>query len=455
MDKHLDKLREECALFGVSLKRKGAAGVVYNGLLALQHRGQEGAGISTLSGHTIYTHKGTGLVSEVFDERAIAKLNDSPIAVGHTRYSMSAVKNSADNIQPFFAEYLTGRLAAAHNGCLTGAEEVRKSMEAKGLDFKTGGDSEIIASLVALKTTFTHDIVEGVTQAVKELAGAFSLVILSSDNLLIAVRDRSGYRPLCLGRNESGVCVASESCGAESCGFTFARDVQPGEVVVIRDGEIISSFIYDKRGDGGLCVFEYVYFARPDSVIDGLSVYEARVNFGKILAKEQPAKADVVCGVPDSGIEAAIGYAQGSGIPLAPGFIKNRYIGRSFIYPDQSAREFAVRMKLNPLKANLDGKRVVLVDDSIVRGTTCARIIKVLRDAGAKEVHMRISSPPFIKTCHYGTDIGDPRNLIAYNLDVEGIRQKIGADTLGYISREGLLKACVKCKAGGLCTACF
>ncbi|MDR1094103.1 MAG: amidophosphoribosyltransferase [Clostridiales bacterium] len=450
-----DKLNEECALFGASLKRKGAAGVTYNGLLSLQHRGQEGAGIATLSGHTICLYKGSGLVSEVFNETALEKLNGGTLAVGHTRYSTAGAKNAEENIQPFLAEYLTGRLAVAHNGNLTNSGVLRKNLEARGLDFKASSDSEVISSLIAYKTTLTRDVTEGVTQAVQELAGAFSLIILSSDNLLIAVRDKNGYRPLCLGVGEYGICASSESCGVESCGFRTLRDVQPGEIVVIRDGEIIKSFIYGERERDGFCIFEYVYFARPDSVLDGLSVYEARVNMGRILARERPAPADAVCGVPDSGLEAAMGYAESSGLPLVSGFVKNRYIGRSFIYPDQNAREFAVRLKLNPLRANLEGRKIVLVDDSIVRGTTCARIIKSLREAGAKEVHMRVSSPPFIHTCHYGTDIGDERNLIANGSTVEQIRLKIGADSLGYISGEGLRESCAKCKAGGFCTSCF
>ena len=271
--------------------------------------------------------------------------------------------------------------------------------------------------------------------------------------MLVAIRDPNGYRPLCLGENGSGVAVASESCALDSCGFRFVRDIQPGEAVLIEDGKVVHSEIC-LRAPHSLCVFEYVYFARPDSVLDGLSVYEARLNMGRMLAREHPVEADLVCGVPDSGLEAAMGYSLESGIPIATGFVKNRYIGRSFIFPTQAQREHAVDLKLNPLRAAVEGKRVVLVDDSIVRGTTCDRIVAAMRRAGAMEVHLRISSPPFRHTCYFGTDIGSEENLIANQLSIPEIEKKTGADTLGYISVAGLLEACRGSRLG-LCTGCF
>ena len=452
----LDKLSEECAVFGVSGGGGEAAGYVYNGLISLQHRGQEGAGIAALFGASIETHKGEGLVSEVVDVKALEKLKSSNLAIGHARYLASSKKNRRSAIQPFVKEYLTGRIAVAYNGVLTNSAKIKTTLSKKGITFSSDSDSEAISSLIAYKIIKEKNVERGVIEALKMLEGAFSLVVMSSQNKLFAVRDSSGYRPLCVGGDFRTVAVASESCALESCGLKFERDVEPGELIIIEDGKITQSVFY--KGEPpcktSLCVFEYVYFARPDSIIDGLSVYEARFNMGATLAKESPSDADVVCGVPDSGLEAALGYSYQSGIPLVTGFIKNRYVGRSFIYPNQSQREHVVRIKLNPLTANVMGKKVVLVDDSIVRGTTCARIISALRDAGAKEVHMRVSSPPFMHTCYHGTDIGDEKNLIANQMSLEQIKVKIGADSLGYISLEGLKNSCSGCKLD-FCTYCF
>ncbi|MHB1315176.1 MAG: amidophosphoribosyltransferase [Christensenellales bacterium] len=449
-----DKLNEECAVFGVSVTCLEAAGITYNGLLSMQHRGQEGAGIAVLCGNTISCKKGTGLVSEVFSGCTLNELPDSCMAVGHTRYSTTG-NNTLQNVQPFFTEYLTGRIATAHNGNITNAKHLRIMLERCGIDFSASSDTEVVSSLIAYKTvTASGNILQGVIDATKELKGAFSLIVLSSDNKLIAVRDPSGFHPLCIGKNRFGMVIASESCALDSCGFEFVRDVAPGEVVVLENGKIIHQSTPMVSSKKGICIFEYVYFARPDSVIDGLSVYEARHNMGRILAQEFPVQADVVCGVPDSGLEAAMGYAQESGLPLVSGFVKNRYIGRSFIFPTQSQRESAVQLKLNPLRANIEGKRVVLVDDSIVRGTTSAKIVKALRNAGVKEVHMRLSSPPFMHTCHFGIDIGEEDNLIAKRMTIEEIAHAIGVDSLGFISREGLEKACQKCMLP-FCTGCF
>ncbi len=452
----MDKLHEECAVFGVSLRQDGggeAAGICYNALLSMQHRGQEGAGIAVTEGNSIRCIKNTGLVSEAFPTEALQSLPKSPCAIGHARYSTTGA-NTVWNVQPFVTEYLTGRLATAHNGNVVNAREIKEKLTPFGLDFSATSDTEVISSLIAYMTLRSHDLLTGVKEAAKLLKGAFSLVVLAGDGRLIAVRDSNGYRPLCIGENEHGVAVASESCALDGCGFRFVRDIRPGELVVMEGGKMVHGEVFLQAEQKSLCVFEYVYFARPDSVIDGLSVYEARLNMGRELAREHPVEADMVCGVPDSGLEAAMGYALESGIPLGTGFVKNRYIGRSFIFPTQEQRENAVSMKLNPLRAAVGNKRVVLVDDSIVRGTTSARIVAAMRRAGAKEVHMRISAPPFRHTCHFGTDIDSEKNLIANQLDVEGIRRKIDADTLGYISVEGLLRAC---KGSGLelCTGCF
>jgi len=466
--KRNNKVHEECAVFGVSLKEIGAihggaindgagaeaAGITYNGLLALQHRGQDGAGIAVVNSQKIVCRKDTGLVSEVFPGTELEKM-PGHVAVGHTLYSTNSM-TTKENIGPFVTEYLTGRIAVAHNGNITNVSEIRDTLNNYGIRFSTSSDTEVISALIAYYITKANSALFGVIKAADFLQGAFSLVIASSKNKLIAVRDLNGFRPLCIGKNETGYAVSSESCALEVCGFEFERDVLPGEVVVIENGKILHNGVCLKKkiDEHGLCIFEYVYFARPDSIVDGLSVYESRYNMGVILANEHPAEADIVCGVPDSGLVAASGYSAQSNIPLVSGFEKNRYVGRSFIYPTQMQRDSIVRQKLNPLSANVRGKRVVLVDDSIVRGTTCEKIIKILKNAGAKEVHMRVSAPPFINVCHFGTDVDDKEKLIANQMNLNEICKKIGADSLGYISIEGLKKSCGKCVLP-LCTACF
>ncbi|HOO27678.1 MAG TPA: amidophosphoribosyltransferase [Lachnospiraceae bacterium] len=447
------KLHEECGVFGVSTHLDEAAGITYNGLLAMQHRGQEGAGIAVIKGNAILYHKNTGLVNEVFSKDVMEKMPKSNLAVGHVRYSTTG-SNTIHNVQPFITEFLTGRLATVHNGNVINAKEIKHHLETCGLDFSATSDSEVISSLIAYKTVKEGSVEEGVVEAAKKLKGAFSLIVLSGTHKIVAIRDANGFRPLCIGKNEYGMAVASESCALDSCGFRLIRDIKPGEMVVIEDGKIIEERICLPKANEGICIFEYVYFARPDSVIDHLSVYEARHHMGRILAREHPVDADIVCGVPDSGLEAAEGYAAESGIKLASGFVKNRYIGRSFIFPTQTQRENAVKLKLNPLGFNIAGKKIVVVDDSIVRGTTSAKLIQNLRNAGAREVHMRISSPPFKHTCHFGTDIDREDNLIANRMSVEEIREQIGADTLGYISIGGLKEACKKCNMN-FCTGCF
>lgn len=449
------KLHEECGVFGTATLREDAAGVTYNGLLSLQHRGQEGAGIAVASDSRILCHKNTGLVSEVFAGGALSGLAGRRIAIGHTRYSTTG-GNTLENVGPFVTEFLTGRIATAHNGNVTNARELRTILTTYGLHFNASSDSEVISSLIAYCMTREADTVRGVIRAGRLLRGAFSLVIVSSDHKLMALRDPNGYRPLCIGSGPLGLAVASESCALEASGFKLLRDVRPGELVVIEDHQITFEKIVLTEHDpqAGLCIFEYIYFARPDSTIDGLNVYQARYQMGRILAEEYPVDADIVCGVPDSGLEAAIGYSAASGIPLATAFVKNRYIGRSFIFPTQDLRDSAVRLKLNPLAAVIKDQRIVLVDDSIVRGTTSERIVKSLKVAGAKEVHLRISSPPFRYTCHYGTDIDDRDHLIANKMSLEQIGRTIGADSLGFISVDGLKKACRDSRLP-FCTACF
>jgi amidophosphoribosyltransferase len=451
-----DKIHEECAVFGACLTVPEAAGIAYNGLLTLQHRGQESAGIALVDDHKIICTKGIGLVSEVFSSEALASLPACCVAVGHTRYSTTG-SSIKENAAPFVTEYLTGRIAVAHNGNITNAQQIRNELATLGIQFHSTSDSEVVSALIAYHITQETDITNGIAKAAAKLEGAFSLIIASGNDDLILVRDPHGYRPLCFGKSAAGYVAASESCVFDTCGFAFQRDVMPGEIIVLRNGEIthqgISSLNKQKPG-AGLCIFEYVYFARPDSVIDGLSVYKARFNMGMVLAEEHPAEADVVCGVPDSGLDAASGYSARSGIPLVSGFVKNRYIGRSFIYPTQTQRDSAVRLKLNPLTESVYGKRVVLVDDSIVRGTTIAKLIGNLKNAGAAKVHLRISSPPFRHTCHYGTDIDDADLLIANQVAIPEICKMIGADSLGYISLDGLIQACRQCRLP-FCTTCF
>ncbi len=450
-----DKPHEECAVFGVSVRSDEAAGITYNGLLSLQHRGQESAGIAAIKDKKILYHKDVGLVSEVFTTKILERLPASHTAVGHTRYSTTG-GNTKENAGPFITEFLTGRIAVAHNGNVTNAREIKEKLKAEGLNFNSTSDSEVVSSLIAFYIMNEGDTLSGVIRAAAQIKGAFSLIVLCGDEKLIVIRDSNGYRPLCIGKNGFGIAAASESCALDSCGFELIRDIIPGEVVVIEKGEITYSEVVLKEKDEncGLCIFEYVYFSRADSMLDGLSVYEARFNMGVRLAEEYPVDADIVCGVPDSGLEAAIGYSRQSGIPLVSGFVKNRYIGRSFIYPSQSQRESAVRLKLNPLSSNVKGKRIVLIDDSIVRGTTSEKIVRSLKHAGASEVHMRISSPPFCYTCHYGTDIDNEENLIANKLTIENMAKQIGADSLGFISIDGLKKACTRCKVP-FCTNCF
>jgi len=450
-------LKEGCVIFGISIKNncgEDAAAFAYAGLLSMQHRGQEAAGIAVISENTIRRHKSTGLVSEVFSGNVLDGL-ESRSAVGHCLYSTGGNK-TGDNVQPVFTEYLTGRLATVHDGNLINAKELKDELMQYGIAFTGTSDSEIISKLIAYHCTKQKTVLDGVKTAAELLKGAFSLIVLSTENnKLIAVRDSSGFRPLCIGKNEQGIAVASESCALDTCGFDFARDIKPGEIIVAENGGITyeETVLTPKIKNTGVCIFEYVYLARTDSFIDRQSVYEARVNMGKILAKENLVEADAVCAIPNSGLEAAAGYSAESGMPLVSGLVMNRYIGRSFIYPTQVQRENAVKLKFNVLKSNIEGKRIVLVDDSIVRGTSTKIIVRLMKNAGAKEVHMRISSPPVKYSCHYGIDTR-AEDVIANKMGISEICREIGVDSLAYISIGGLKEACGKCSLP-LCANCF
>lgn len=428
-----DQLHEECGVFGIFSKTNtDVAMSTYLALYALQHRGQESCGIAVNDDGVFSSHKDIGLVPEVFDADTLRKLGTGNIAVGHVRYSTTGMK-SRTNAQPLVVRHVKGSLALAHNGNLTNARELREKVELGGGIFHTTNDTEAIAYTITQKRLQTGSIESAVEQAMYDLKGAYSLVIMSPRKL-IAARDPVGFRPLCMGETKNGeIIFASESCALDSLGAAFIRDIKPGEIVVVSD-EGVRSITTHCGSKGKFCVFEFVYFARPDSVIEGASVHRARQRAGAFLALEHPVQADVVIGVPDSGLDAALGYSHQSGIPYGVGFIKNRYVGRTFIQPTQGERENAVRIKLNAIKSTVEGKRVVLIDDSIVRGTTSARIVRLLREAGAKEVHMRISSPPFTNPCYFGTDIDSRENLIACKMPVEEIAKAIGADTLGYLS---------------------
>ncbi|MBR3464171.1 MAG: amidophosphoribosyltransferase [Clostridiales bacterium] len=450
-------LHEECGVFGIyDISGGDVAHTVYYGLLSLQHRGQESCGIAVSDTSEpkgkVVSCKGMGLVNEVFTGDEVDKLPGN-IGIGHVRYS-TAGSSTRENAQPLVLEYVKGTLALAHNGNLTNSPELRDKLAYTGAIFQTTIDSELIAYLVARERLESSSVEEAVSRAMKGLHGAYSLVIMSPRKL-IGARDPYGFRPLVLGKRDKAWIFASETCALDTVGAEYVRDVEPGEIVTVTsEGEVISDrsncLPKDKHGH---CIFEYIYFARPDSTIDGISVYESRIKAGKFLYEDDPIEADVVAGVPESGNVAALGYSMASGIPFGQVFVKNSYIGRTFIKPGQKRREDSVMVKLNAMKSAVAGKRVVIVDDSIVRGTTSDRIISMLREAGASEVHMRISSPPFLWPCFFGTDVPAREQLIAYNRNVEQIREKIGADTLSYLKLERLDEL-VSDKIG-ICKGCF
>ena len=455
----LDKLlHEECGVFGVfANKKSNVAATAYYGLFALQHRGQESCGIVVNDDGVFNSYKDVGLVNDVFTPEILGNLGLGNMAVGHVRYGTTGA-NARLNAQPILVNHFKGRMALAHNGNLVNTYELRHELELAGSIFHTTSDTEVISYLITKERLGAPSIEEAVNRAMNKIKGAYSLVIMSPAKL-IAARDENGFRPLCYGVTEDGTyIVASESCALDAVSAKFVRDIEPGEIVIFDENGIRSITDHCNKKPKTLCVFEYIYFARPDSVIDGASVHEARLRAGAFLALEHPVQADIVIGVPDSGLDAAIGYSRQSGIPYGIGFIKNKYIGRTFISPGQSSREDKVRIKLNVVSSVVKGKRVVLIDDSIVRGTTSGRIVKLLREAGASEVHMRVSAPPFLNPCYYGTDIDSRENLIACHHTVEEISEIIGADSLGYLSVDNARKLAVHCNGScgeGYCTACF
>jgi amidophosphoribosyltransferase len=445
---HDDKLHEECGIIGIYEKdNKNTGKLTYVGLIALQHRGQESAGIAVNNDGIITCYKEMGLVSEVFDNQ-ILNLLKGDMSIGHVRYSTTG-ESFVTNAQPLVVKYKNGTIALAHNGNLVNAQALRREMEDQGMIFTTSIDSEIIASLIA--KNYTTDIEEAISKTMDKIKGAYALTIMTNEKL-IGVRDKHGMRPLVLGKLGEGFVLASETCALDTIGAQFVRDINPGEIVIIDDSGIKS--IQTKVEEKAICIFEYIYFARPDSVIDGIGVYGARHRAGRMLAKEQPVEADAVICVPDSGTPAAIGYALESGIPYTVGLIKNRYIGRTFIQPTQKIREEGVSLKLNPLREEIAGKRIIMVDDSIVRGTTSKKIVQALRDAGAKEVHVRVSSPVILHSCYFGIDTPCKNELVGASTLIEKIKDKIGADSVGYLSHEGLIKSIGSC-GKGYCTACF
>ena len=448
-----DHIHDECGIFGISsATNQDVARIAYYALYALQHRGQESAGIVVNDDGVFSSYKNNGLVSEVFDDRAFAALGTGNIAVGHVRYATTGSDNIR-NVQPILVNHHKGRMALAHNGNLTNTYELRKALEENGAIFHSTSDTEVIAYTIVQNRLKKGSIEAAVSATMNTIQGAYSLVI-SSPTKLIAVRDPHGFRPLCYGtRSDGAIVFASESCALDAIGARFVRDLLPGEIAVAEGTSIRFDRSHCETAERSCCVFEYIYFARPDSVIDGCSVSEARQRAGMFLAQEHPVDADLVIGVPDSGLEAALGYSRESGIPFSLGFTKNKYIGRTFIAPEQKLRETGVNIKLNPIRSVVSGKRIVLVDDSIVRGTTIKRIAAQLRDAGAKEIHLRISAPAFVAACYYGTDVDSSEGLLANHHTPAEIAEIVGVDSLGYLSLEHVVQ--LTGSDTGFCTACF
>ena len=451
-----DKLREECGVFGIyDFDGNDVASTIYYGLFALQHRGQESCGIAVNDTEgpkgRVSVKKGMGLCNEVFEPEHLEQLHGN-LGVGHVRYS-TAGSSTRENAQPLVLNYIKGTLAMAHNGNLVNTPQLRRELEYSGAIFQTTIDSEVIAYHIARARVEVPTVEAAVAEAMKKLKGAYSLVIMSPRKL-IGARDPFGFKPLCIGKRDNAYILASETCALETIGAQFVRDVEPGEIVTITSKGISSNreMCLPDPSKEARCIFEYIYFARPDTVFDGVSVYRSRIQAGRFLAMDSPVEADVVVGVPESGNAAALGYSMESGIPYGTAFVKNSYVGRTFIKPKQSSRESAVRIKLNVLREAVNEKRVVMIDDSIVRGTTSDLIVHMLREAGAKEVHVRISAPPFLHPCYFGTDIPSEDQLIAHNRTVEEIRQILGADSLPYLRLERLSQMT---EGLPICTACF
>ncbi|HKR83055.1 MAG TPA: amidophosphoribosyltransferase [Terriglobales bacterium] len=452
---NFDKFREECGVVAI-YEHPEAETLAYLGLHALQHRGQESAGIVTSDGMSLHIHKAMGLVADIFTEKKLSRIRGM-LAIGHTRYSTTG-DSAVLNAQPILVQSNKGMIALAHNGNLTNAQDIRAQMEARGSIFQTTSDTEVIVHLVAQSREQT--LPDAIADALRRVEGAFSLVMISPDRIF-AARDPRGFRPLAMGRipaqgdqRQDTIVFASETCAFDLIGARYEREVKPGELVIVGPEGTTSRF-YSSTMPQSSCIFEHVYFARPDSRIFGRSVQESREELGRQLAREAPADADLIVPVPDSGVTAAIGYSAESGIPLRFGLIRNHYVGRTFIEPQQSVRDFGVKLKLNPVRSLLEGRRIVLIDDSIVRGTTSRKIVRMIRNAGAREVHMRISCPPTMSPCFYGVDTPRKKELIAANNSIEQIRQYIGADSLAYLSLDGLKKACHDGEKTTYCTACY
>jgi len=450
-----DKFRDECGVVAIYAHPE-AETLGYLGLHALQHRGQESAGIVTSDGMTLHMHKAMGLVADIFGGEVLAQLRGT-LAIGHTRYS-TAGDSALLNAQPILVQSNKGMMALAHNGNLVNAQDVRHRLEGQGSIFQTNSDTEVIVHLIALSKE--HTLPEAMADALRRVEGAFSLVMISPDRIF-AARDPRGFRPLAMGRipaqageKQDTIVFASETCAFDLIGATYERDVKPGELIVVGPEGVTSRFYAPSLAQSS-CIFEHVYFSRPDSLVFGRAVQDSREELGRQLAREAPAEADIVVPVPDSGVTAAMGYAAESGIPFRFGLIRNHYVGRTFIEPRQNVRDFGVKLKLNSVRSLLEGKRVVLIDDSIVRGTTSRKIVRMIRNAGAKEVHMRISCPPTISPCFYGVDTPSKKELIAANKSVDEIRQYIGADSLAYLSLEGMKKACGDGEKTTYCTGCY
>jgi amidophosphoribosyltransferase len=444
-----ERMHEECGLFAIDAPDDDVANLTYFGLYALQHRGQESAGIATADGRSLRLHKDMGLVAQAFDQAALERLTGH-LALGHTRYSTTG-SNRLENAQPILVEHpQLGPMAIAHNGNLTNAEPLRRGLENDNVRFKTSSDTEVIAELLA--RTNGSDLLSVLRRGLPRLQGAYCLLVLTRDSL-VGVRDPLGIRPLCLGRlPDGGAIIASETCALDTVGAELVREIEPGEAVLLGQGEPKAEQLMPSTRKA-MCMFEFIYFARPDSRLQGQSLYEARRNMGRELAHEAPAEADIVISLPDSGTPAAVGFAEASGIPYSEGLIKSRYITRTFIQPNERLRNVGIKLKFNPLREILDGKRVVLVDDSIVRGTTSRKIVEELRRAGTKSVHMRVSSPPIQWPCFMGIDIATRSELIASGRTVDEVERLIGADSLKYLSKAGLFRA-VK-NVTGFCMACF
>lgn len=449
IDLELDKLKEECGVFGVYSHEEDVAMMTYLGLYSLQHRGQESAGIAVTDGAWMDVTRGMGLVNEVFRHQ-LPHMENQYIAIGHVRYSTTGSSLLA-NTQPLMVNYSGGKISLAHNGNLTNAAEIRRELEEQGTVFQTSIDTEVFVNLIARSRKAA--IEERIMESLVKIKGAYCLTIMTEDKL-IGARDPQGFRPLCLGKMGETWVLSSESCALDTVGAEFIRDIKPGEMVVI-DDQGIKSYRFAEVENRASCIFEYIYFARPDSVIDGQSVYQARFEMGRILARESGFKGDIVISVPDSGTTAATGFAFESGIPFKEGLMKNRYIGRTFIQPTQKKRDTSVKLKLNAIRSVVAGKSVIIVDDSIVRGTTSGKIVRMLKNAGAKEVHMCISSPPIGYPCFYGIDTSARKELIAATKSVEEIREFIGADSLHFLSLEGLKQSIAAVQADDMCYACF